>query len=329
VNVSAAQQAAIGWTTNFGDSITAGWGSTAPQLAYAALLDTAIAGPNANLSEPGDQAADMARRWVYPNAVPTLAGAQLFTVMIGTNDAYVCGGSEGCMSNWQQSLAASLAWLALPSADKVLGNSIAERSGGWSPDLKAGIATKAAGETLSFSVQQTQQGRSLLLAYRVFDVGAGGGAATVNVNGQPVAALSAEVTTGQVIDTKNGTTDTIFLASIPLGEVGQYTVTVTTTTPGFFSLQWAGVSGGNYAAITAAPRVLLGQIPGTGSAALNVIVESYNAELAQLVATLVAEGMNIKIAETASVLQPGDFTDELHPNDAGHLKLAQAFAGSL
>ena len=129
VTVSATQQAAVRWVTNFGDSITGGWGSSAPQLAYASLLDTAIASPNENLARAGDQAADMARLWVYPNATPSLASSQLYTVLIGTNDAYSCGGSDGCIENWRQSLAASLAWLAVPAGDKVLGNSIAEKSG--------------------------------------------------------------------------------------------------------------------------------------------------------------------------------------------------------
>lgn len=334
VNVSASQQAAIASTTNFGDSITAGWGSSAPQLAYAALLDAAIASPNQNLSRPGDQAADMARLWVYPNAAPSLGGAQLYSVMIGINDAYLCGGSEGCLANWRGSLAASLAWLAVPSADKVLGNSIGQqgagvRSGSWTADLKDGIATTDAGATLSFPVQQVQTGRSLLVAYRVFDAGTGGGEATLSIDGQPVATLSASVTTGEPIDTKNGTTDTIFLVSVPLGEAGLHNVTLTTTAAGFFSLQWAGVSSGNYAHVAGAPRVLIGQITGTGSAALNVTVNQYNAELAQLVAALAAEGLNIQIVPTANVLQPGDFSDELHPNDAGHLLLAQTFAASL
>jgi hypothetical protein len=145
-----------------------------------------------------------------------------------------------------------------------------------------------------------------------------------------VATLSATVTTGQAIDTKNGTSDTIFLASVPLGEVGQYTVTLTTTMPGSFSLQWAGISSGNYATTLAAPRVLIGQITDTGSAALNATVDLYNAQLTQLVAALTAEGLNIRIVPTGNVLNPGtDFSDELHPNDAGHLLLAQTFAASL
>jgi lysophospholipase L1-like esterase len=329
VTVSATKQAAARWVTNFGDSITGGWGSSAPQLAYAALLDTAIASPNENLARAGDQAADMARLWVYPNATPSLASSQLYTVLIGTNDAYSCGGSDGCIENWRQSLAASLAWLAVPAADKVLGNSIAEHSGNWSPDLKNGIATSAAGASLSFNVRQSVSGRSLLVAYRVFDVGAGAGAATVSIDGVPVTTLSAEVTTGQAIDTKNGTSDTIFLATIPLGEEGEHTITLTTTTAGFFSLQWAGVSSGSYAQEAGAPRVLIGQITSTGSAALNVTVNQYNAKLQQLITALADEGLNIQIVPTANVLQPGDFTDELHPNDAGHLVLAQTFAASL
>jgi hypothetical protein len=182
---------------------------------------------------------------------------------------------------------------------------------------------------VSFPVQQMKTGRSLLVAYRVFDVGAGGGEATLSIDGQPAATLSASVTTGQPIDTRNGTTDTIFLASVPLGEVGLHNVTLATTTPGFFSLQWAGVSSGNYATMASAPRVLIGQITSTTSATLNATVTQYNAQLAQLVAALAAEGLNIQIVPTANVLQPGDLADELHPNDAGHLLLAQTFAATL
>ena len=201
--------------------------------------------------------------------------------------------------------------------------------GSWSPDLKNGIATKAAGASLSFNVTQAVSGRSLLVAYRVFDEGEGAGAATVSIDGVTATTLSAEVTTGQAIDTKNGTTDTIFLAMIPLGEQGEHAITITTTTPGVFSLQWAGVSSGSYAEVAGAPRVLIGQITSTGSATLNLTVNQYNAQLQQLIAALAGEGLNIQIVPTANVLQPGDFTDELHPNDAGHLALAQTFAASL
>jgi hypothetical protein len=169
----------------------------------------------------------------------------------------------------------------------------------------------------------------MYVAYRVFDAGAGGGSALLSVDGVPLATLSATVTSGQPIDTKNGTSDTIFVTSIPLGEEGPHSITLTTTTPGFFSLQWAGVPSGDYATLPGAPRVLIGSITSTGSAALNLTVNQYNAQLAQLVAEFAANGLNIQIAPTANVLQPGDFSDELHPNDAGHLLLAQTFAATL
>ena len=108
----------INTTTNFGDSITCGGGTSTPADGYASLLDVAIGKPAANLCRGGDQAADMTRWWVYPNTTPALGSHQLYTVMIGTNDVYFCGNTSGCMDNWYQPLEASLTWLALPAEDK-------------------------------------------------------------------------------------------------------------------------------------------------------------------------------------------------------------------
>ena len=69
----------------------------------------------------------MARLWV-PTVSPAADARQLYTVMIGTNDAdLVCGGSSGCLGNWQGALTESLAWLALPANDKITGSLCGER----------------------------------------------------------------------------------------------------------------------------------------------------------------------------------------------------------
>jgi lysophospholipase L1-like esterase len=326
--------------TNFGDSITCGYyalpndgaGYMYSNEGYATLLNAKVGGVAKNLCRGGDMAADMARLWV-PNAEPGLAESQLYTVLIGTNDAHFCGGAAGCLANWGASLAASLAWLALPAADKVMGSAMTASQGIWSADLETGRATTHNGATLDFAVNQAVAGRELHVAYRVFDATAAhGGTATVSVDGIAVATLNATVGTGHPIATQNGGTDTVFLANVPLGAAGQHKVTIATTSAegGFFSVLWAGVSTGNYTRVSGAPTVLIGQVTPTGNDDLNGVVAQYNAALAPLVAKLVAEGMNIVVAQTAKAFDPAtEMSDMLHPNNAGHAKLAAAFVQAL
>jgi lysophospholipase L1-like esterase len=327
--------------TNFGDSITCGYyalpndgvGYMYSNEGYASLLNAKVGGVAKDLCRGGDMAADMARLWVYPNAEPGLAESQLYTVLIGTNDAHFCGGAAGCLANWGASLAASLAWLALPATDKVLGSAMAVSQGAWSSDMEFGESTTHNGATLSFEVNQAVAGHELHVAYRVFDATARlGGTAVVTVDGIPVTTLSATVATGHPIATQNGGTDTVFLAAVPLGVEGKHKVTITTTSAegGFFSVLWAGTSSGNYAQVKGAPTVLIGQVTPTGNDDLNGVVAQYNAALAPLVAKLVAEGMNIVVAPTAKAFDPAtEMSDLLHPNNAGHAKLAAAFAQAL
>lgn len=298
---------------------------------YATLLDTATGAAPRDLCRGGDMAGDMAKLWVYPNAEPAVGASQLYTVLIGTNDAHFCGGSGGCLENWSQALAASLAWLALPQTDKVLGSAMTAVTGSWTADMGFGTATTDTGATLSFSVQQTVAGRMLYVAYRVFDATElAGGSAVVKVDGVPVMTLSAASV--QPIATQNGTTDTVFLASVPLGAVGQHQVTITTTSAegATFSVLWAGASSRNYAAVSGAPTVVVGQITPTGNDDLNTVVGQYNAALGPLVAGLVNDGMNIVVAPSAQAFDPAtDMSDMLHPNNAGHAKLAAVFESVL
>jgi hypothetical protein len=129
VNVSAAQQAAIAWTTNFGDSITAGWGSSAPQLAYAALLDTAIAGPNAE-PEPGRRPGRRYGAAVGVSQRDAVAGQRATVYGADWHQRCVCVRRRRRMHCELVAVAGGVAGVAGgASADKVLGNSIAQRSG--------------------------------------------------------------------------------------------------------------------------------------------------------------------------------------------------------
>ena len=340
VTVSAAKQQQIGSVTNFGDSITCGYfahpengtGNVYSTAGYAGLLDAAIGQPAVNLCRGSDEAADMSRLWV-PIVSPSDAGRQLYTVMIGINDANSCGGSSGCMGNWQGSLTESLAWLALPANDKITGNLAASGNGAWSPDLFFGAVTYVSGATISFPVKQSVAGRELYVAYRVFNPDVMNcGTASLTIDGSVVALLNASVPTGQALNTPNGTSDALFVAAVPLGAVGSHTVSLslTSATGTFFSFQWAGVASSTNPGTNGGPRVLVGSLPLTTSKALNQTVAAYNSLLTAMVAQLVTDGMNVQIAPTATALDPTkDMSDELHPNNIGHDKLAEAFALSL
>lgn len=326
--------------TNFGASITCGYyanqegasGNVYSVRGYAGRLDSFLAVPaTQNLCRSGDMAADTVRTWIMPNAQPALEQKQLYTVMVGTNDVTVCGGQAGCLPNYIHAMTAALAWLALPSTDKVLGSSLTLPSP-WTPDLNVGVATSTAGASLSFSVQQAVDGRTLYIAYRVFDLGkVNGGTATVQVDGKTVATLSTIVNTGQAIATKNGLSDTIWAVGLPLGAAGKHTVTITNgASGGFFSFQWAGVSSGQYASTSGAPRVMVALLPQTTSASLNAVAVVHNNALNELATALETDGMWVTTVHCESVLNiAGDMADTLHPNDTGHSKLATAFENAL
>jgi len=58
-------------------------------------------------------------------------------------------------------------------------------------------------------------------------------------------------------------------------------------------------------------------------------VDAYNVALAALVSELAGYGLNVALADVCSVLTTSDMFDEVHPNDSGHLKIANAASISL
>lgn len=326
--------------TNFGASITCGFYATRDgatgyiysNKGYAGRFDAALTGTTArNLCRPGDMAADTVKTWVMPNAAPALGQKQLYTVLVGTNDITACGGQVGCLTNYMNAMTALVSWLALPASDKVLGSSL-NVSHAWTADLNVGVATSTAGASLSFPVQQAVDGRTLYIAYRVFEAGkVNGGTATVQVDGNAVATLSTIVDGGRTIATSNGLHDTVWAIGIPLGAAGTHTVTITNgSSGGFFSFQWAGVSSGQYSSTAGAPRVMLALLPQSTNQSFNTIEVTHNNALDQLASALAADGMWVTAVHCESVLNLStDFVDNVHPNDAGHAKLATAFESVL
>ena len=130
------------------------------------------------------------------------------------------------------------------------------------------------------------------------------------------------------LPTENGTADTFLLQTVPLGAVGPHTVTFHSAGPAgsVVGLLWAGVPQQNYPQVPGAPRVLAGLITTSPSGNQAYVADVYNLQLKSLIPTLTADGLNVTLVPTDGVLDPGtDFADILHPNTAGHVKLANAF----
>jgi len=332
-------QRTIGTLTNFGDSITCGYisspndgtGNIYSNEGYAGLLSGQLGVTATNLCRSGDQAADMARMWVYPNTTPTMGKNQVYTAMIGTNDANACGSSDGCLENWQRSAGAAIAWLTLPAKDKVLGSAITSTSGSWSADsdFPMGLATNTANATATFTVNAPSTGKILYLAYRAFDSNLSGistTTATVTIDGTAVGTLSSLVDTGHEIATQWALHDSIFLAKYPLSSAGSHTVKISTgSTGGYFSVLWAGVAQEDYKGRSGPPSLILGTVPRAGSDALNLAVTTYNPRLLAMATEFQQQGMNITTVDTFDAYTSSDMADTLHPNLTGHTKLAAVF----
>lgn len=79
-------------------------------------------------------------------------------------------------------------------------------------------------------------------------------------------------------------------------------------------------------------KVAIGNIPKAiaytyGGSAANV--DAYNADIAGLVAKLSSIGIDARLVDVCSALAPPDMYDNVHPNDAGHAKVAAVFKTAL
>ncbi len=322
---------------NFGDSLTCGsfaqphdgTGYVWFLEGYAGLFDTYLGVPSQNLCRGGDTAADLARLGTLFGTSPTSAGNQLYTVMIGTNDAYLYGAPQNALQAYTAEMGAALSWLAIPNSDKVLANTITQQTGSWSPDVDFGLMSSDAGAALTFNVDQVVAGRNLYVVYHVWALPYGqAGKATISVDGVVQATVEESQNSLVNIPTQNGAMDTFLVQAVPLGAVGQHTIAFSSIGPAGskVGLMWAAAAQRDYRTVDRAPRVLVGLIPNSPSGNQRVAADTYNLQLKTLIPALVADGMNLAIVPTDRVMNADtDFADNLHPNNAGHAKLAAAF----
>ena len=297
---------------------------------YAALMDATVSGESANFCHSGDQAADTAMR-VYFHASPTRTSVQTATLMVGTNDVWLCGSSAGCVQNYAEELSAALAWLAIPETDKIFAQQSVLRTGVWANDdtvrVGLGLSSEVAGSSVTIPVRQSVAGREVYVAWRATD--GSGASATIAIDGTMVDTVYGYGNAGIPLRTQNGGTTTVFLKTYPLGEIGSHEVTITVqpdvVTDDAFTLLWAGVPSGSYTQ-TGVPHLIAGGIPAENYGLRPDLTLLYDGLVRSTVMQLQADGLYVQFAATHDVLTtPSDYLDILHPNDAGHQKIAAAF----
>lgn len=322
---------------NFGDSITCGFyampndgtGLVWSMEGYAGLFDTSLGVPAQNWCRQGDTAADLSRLWVPFHSTPTSTGNQLFTMMIGTNDAYRYGIAPVALQTYTAEVTAAVSWLAIPNSDKVLANAVTQQTGTWSQDVGFGMMSSSAGASMTFTVNEPAPGRNLYVVYHVWAQPYGqAGKASIAVDGTVQATVDESQNSGVCIPTENGTADTFLAQVVPLGAAGPHTITFTSVGPSGSSvgLLWAGVAQQDYRTVDGAPEVLLSYVTNSPSGNQTFAADNYSLQLQSLIPTLAADGMNVKAVNSTRVMDPNtDFADILHPNNFGHAKLAAAF----
>lgn len=308
----------------FGDSITAGYGASSPLTAWPFLAGASSA------ARPGDQAADLSNllhgvRHPLPPA-PPYDEWDAAAVLIGTNDVLRYGGNVNRQGVAVGAVRAALGWLALP------GKQLAcrmEASAGWvqTPANLFGRLTTQHGARIRGSVS----GDSAYVAYiRQNDSVSGLGAADVFVDGARVGALA----TFGGVDTRNGAQFTTCAARFTGLGPGEHAVEVVVTSAGGqrVFVEWVAGSGQD-----AAPPIAVSDVPPMTPAALaahgfgDSLVAHYGDLVLGVADELIADGLDVRKVPLHGLLDVGsDYSaDGIHPNDAGHAKIAGGMLAAL
>ena len=311
---------------SFGDSITQHYYATDPGVNdYVSLLGTDLHLTVKNHALSGDQAADMSLK-VHINAAPVDSGNPLFTTMIGIGDSVHYLADPDKQQTFQNTLAASLAWLAIPRSQKIFAQDPqVYYSGSWIPDNTVvsglGLASYTYGDVARLSLTTT--GAPIYIAYKILDGNAG--TVSVNIDGVDTGTLCSCGANGSSISTINASLGAgIALARYPVAPGShniKFTVTSVTSAQNTFFLEWMATPSQSTAC-----RVYAGEITRQQNDAHEPLNEQYNAMAQSVIATLKNDGLGLCAVPTRTFLNTTtDMHDTLHPNNSGHSQLRDAF----
>lgn len=315
----------------FGDSITGGgtcacgYSVTQPANSYVNRISTALGLPVTNHGISGTQAPEQAT-YIYPTNV-SATGSQLFTLLIGTNDASKYWTDVNKQTNFTLFDLADMAYLAIPSQNKTLGQSSGVTYGGsWSNSSYYGGSISKQSSTNGSTASFSAYGPVVYLAYTMQD--GSGGQFSVAVDGTTIGTYNSTGTNGAAISTNLGATYGSALLRITGLAYAQHTVTMTVTSATSASnvvwFDWgAGAAGNSY---SGGPTVIVGGVPRSLNLS-DTVTQTYTSLVKRNISLLAGDGLNVAYADVPAYLNTStDFiSDGTHPNDLGHLHVSDAF----
>ncbi len=277
-----------------GDSITAATYIADPAQRYPNLVAQALNRNLFNYAVPGYKACDIMPLEALPFFVgESLATNPVYSLLVGTNDlrSYGVGDHEQTFNLCHQ---ATLAWLGVPPANKVL---IPATTG---PTTHIALTTTGAPAYLWYGIQTNATGSF-----------------TVSIDG-----AAPNVLTQTQANPVGNVTSSYGLLRIPIG-AGAHTFDITTQS-GTVNFLGMGSPVGSVG-----PTILAGDIPNQTNGDTAGIA-AYTADIVANIALLRADGLDIRFISTQQAMHAtaAEMMDAVHPNALGLSELAAAFETS-
>ncbi|CAM6006426.1 unnamed protein product, partial [Sphagnum balticum] len=315
--------------TAFGDSITAGTGASITNTDYVNDLTRIENSVPSNFGVAGNISCDQSGTMV--NTSPTYANNPIMTEMIGTNDANN-GVSQTLI--FEPCWLGGVTWVTIANSQKIFS---ATQTGSWS-NFGSGYYSTTNGSTLTYSITTT--GGPIYLWDHI-DSTWGSGAFSLTIDGTSEGSFSSYPAAFTGSGNNNGLAGYRFPVSS-----GTHTV-VATVTSSTSSSNIVGIYGVGTAPPSSQikylmpPRIFVGGVPRQQGDANSSTTAAYNSDVVTMASELAGDGLNVVFvnirATLCSQLISGncagpsgayDMANSLHPNDQGHLELAQAFSAA-
>jgi lysophospholipase L1-like esterase len=316
----------------FGDSLTAsGLQASSPSLAYLPRLSAALGITFQNQAIDGGLSGDMSR--VAHNI--SQGADDKCIVQLGTNEVHAWLGDATKQGYYKALMMNIITQMACPVRKRAFTEMTL--TGGWGSthqyDADAQYAYGVRSYFMGDKIAAQVTGTAVYVTVNKRDLFAGqqpNGIAKVVIDGIEVGSVNSN---GSGIGNARYNISPCTYRFVPAatsGNVHNVEIEITSNVQSLSGLFYVEGIASNQQAVK--PHVFVGTVPRYTSAGYtaiggsDAIVAQYNAILASIVSDLTADGLNVHLVDTNLNPATDLYTDGYHPNDAGHLKMKDAYA---